>query len=67
MTRDELRKIRETYQLSSSMRVDSECFYKVVGAMEVLIDRLDALERGEYICRKCGLRKDGEVPGSVDF
>ena len=27
---------------------------------------LAALKRGEFICRKCGLRKDGEWP-SADF
>ena len=31
-----------------------------------LIDELEAriaeLERGEYVCRKCGLRKDSEHP-----
>ena len=25
-----------------------------------LREKLEALERGEFICKKCGLRKDGE-------
>jgi hypothetical protein len=27
-----------------------------------LSSELDKLKRGEFICRKCGLRKDGEGP-----
>lgn len=28
---------------------------------------LAALKRGEFICAKCGLRKDGEHSGEADF
>ena len=31
--------------------------------IDKLEQRISELERGEYICRKCGLRKDGESGG----
>ena len=29
--------------------------------------RVERLLRGEFICQKCGLRKDGEHDGKPDF
>ena len=29
-------------------------------AAHVVLAELERLEKGEFICRKCGLRKDGE-------
>lgn len=34
---------------------------------KVLSDEVLRLMRGEYICRKCGLRKDSEHDGKPDF
>jgi hypothetical protein len=31
------------------------------------LKRLRELERGEYICKSCGLRKDGEVDEKPNF
>lgn len=28
---------------------------------------IEKLRKGEFICRKCGLRKDGEHDGTPDF
>lgn len=33
---------------------------RIVAAHNKTTDELEQLKRGEFICRKCGLRKDGE-------
>lgn len=33
----------------------------------LLQEQIEALKRGEFICRKCGLRKDGEHDSQPDF
>lgn len=37
---------------------------KKIGA---LADEIERLRRGEFICRKCGLRKDADHDGPPDF
>lgn len=48
--------------LDEAHSIMAECY----GTLGALVQERDALLRGEYICRKCGLRKDGE-PGLGDF
>lgn len=38
-----------------------------VDLIQRLAQRIKELERGEYICRKCGLRKDAEHDEPVEF
>lgn len=32
-----------------------------------MANEIDKLRRGEFICKKCGLRKDGEHDGPCEF
>mgnify|MGYP000856247808 FL=1 len=41
----------------------AECY----GTMGALVQERDRLLRGEYICKRCGLRKDSERSTNHDF
>lgn len=41
----------------------AECY----GAIGALVQERDRLLRGEFICQRCGLRKDGERSGTHEF
>lgn len=47
---------RGTRDLLDANEIMGHCY----GALGALLDELKALKRGEFICSKCGLRKDGE-------
>ena len=49
--------------LDEAHAIIAEC-YGVLGA---LVQQRDQLLRGEYICKKCGLRKDSEHQSTYDF
>jgi len=41
----------------------AECY----GTLGALVQERDGLLRGEYICKRCGLRKDSERSTNHDF
>lgn len=47
---------RGTQETSQANNLHADCY----GALGALLDERRALRRGEFICSKCGLRKDGE-------
>ena len=50
---------------------ENEKLKRQVNAMRVLLDaaneELNELQRGEFICKKCGLRKDSEKITEPEF
>ena len=51
------------HALDNAHDILAEC-YRTLGA---LVEERDSLLRSEYICRKCGLRKDGERSADCEF
>ena len=41
----------------------AECY----GTIGALVQERDRMRRGEFVCGKCGLRKNGESSGKADF
>jgi hypothetical protein len=41
----------------------AECY----GTLGALVQERDSLLRGEYICKRCGLRKDSDRSANHDF
>lgn len=37
------------------------------GHFEVLVQEIRAMKRGEFVCKKCGLRKDAEHEDDCGF
>lgn len=49
--------------LDDAHAIMAECY----GALGALVRERDELLRGEFICRRCYLRKDSEPHGNPDF
>ena len=49
--------------LDTAHDIMSECY----GTLGALLHERDGLLRGEYICKRCGLRKDSERSTDHDF
>ncbi len=49
--------------LDNAHDIMSECY----GTLGALVQERDALLRGEFICRRCGLRKNGDSGSSPGF
>lgn len=49
--------------LDEAHSIMAECY----GTLGALVQERDRLLRNEYICRKCGLRKDSEHERTHDF
>lgn len=49
--------------LDKAHSIMAECY----GTIGSLVQQRDALLRGEFICKKCGLRKDGEHDHEIKF
>jgi hypothetical protein len=58
----EIESPRIAEDLKSAIRLLSETAHKYAIERDHLKYRVRELERGEYVCKKCGLRKDGESP-----
>lgn len=67
--RDQERAARQEAQ--RQLYAERERLYKLVSDEQVKASRLhaeiEALRRGEFICGKCGLRKDAETSGPAPF
>ena len=50
------------HALNTAHEILAECY----GTLGALVEERDSLLRGEFICRQCGLRKDGE-PVDCEF
>lgn len=50
---------------SQAMPEDSDILLEAASWIDDMRAHIEALERGEYICRKCGIRKDAE-PEVID-
>lgn len=54
--------------LEAELESEREANSILTGEVEALQLELEKLQRGEYICRKCGLRKDADsAPGAPEF
>ena len=49
--------------LDTAHDIMAECY----GTLGALVQERDSLLRGEYICKRCGLRKDSERSTNHDF
>lgn len=49
--------------LDTAHNIMAECY----GTLGALVQERDRLLRGEYICKRCGLRKDSERSTNHDF
>jgi hypothetical protein len=49
--------------LDTAHDIMAECY----GMLGALVQERDRLLRGEYICKRCGLRKDSERSTNHDF
>ena len=49
--------------LDTAHDIMAECY----GTLGALVQERDRLLRGEYICKRCGLRKDSERSTNHDF
>lgn len=56
----------EYVHLQTTMFDENHCLKEATRIIDELREKVRELERGEYICKKCGLRKDGESP-PVEF
>lgn len=54
------------FVLAESEGDRSEYLHSLLDTVAAL-GELQRLRRGEYICRECGLRKDGEIDATADF
>ena len=52
--------MQQQVELAKSVIRTDERSDTLVLAARVVLAELERLEKGEFICRKCGLRKDGE-------
>ena len=52
--------MQQQVELAKSVIRTDERSDTLVLAARVVLAALERLEKGEFICRKCGLRKDGE-------
>ncbi len=49
--------------LDAAHGIMADCY----GTLGALVQERDRLLRGEFICKKCGLRKDGDHPKTHEF
>jgi len=49
--------------LDTAHDIMAECY----GTLGALVQERDSLLRGEYICKRCGLRKDSDRSTNHDF
>ena len=49
--------------LDTAHDIMAECY----GTLGALVQERDSLLRGEYICKRCGLRKDSDWSANHDF
>ena len=49
--------------LNDAHDILAECY----GTLGALVQERDRLLRGEYICKRCGLRKNSDHPTTRDF
>lgn len=57
----------EIAALRKRVAVCSHVLVQYAYTVVALRQRVAELERGEYICRKCGLRKDADKAEDADF
>lgn len=70
-TTEEVKRLMKRCQIGAGGRnaldtahdIMAECY----GTLGALVQERDRLLRGEYICKRCGLRKDSERSTNHDF
>lgn len=57
---------KEITDLMAELNIEQELLGECYRTLGALVQERDSLLRGEFICKKCGLRKDGE-PVDCEF
>ena len=70
-TTEEVERLMKRCQIGVSGRVALDTAHDIMaecyGALGALVQERERLLRGEYICKRCGLRKDSERSTNHDF